>query len=149
MFMGKTRDDLVTQRDTDYLKQARAFYRQALQELRRGKKEKNEIVIRDAAEKGWNAVVQATNYLFQKLGYEVPKSHFDRRQGLLKLAKGHPQVEEQALRDRYMAREQGLHEYAFYEGVYDLALLEKDIRKVRGYIADITKVDARRGKEKA
>lgn len=120
-----------------YIDEAKRFYQEALRELERGKKENNETILRDAGEKAWNAIVQATNFLFEKRGQVVPKNHYGRRKALVELAKTDPKVEEKGLRDRYMAREQSLHEYCFYEGIYDLSLLEKDFEKVKKYIEDI------------
>lgn len=56
---------------------------------------------------------------------------------MIDFARGYAEVEERGLRDRYMAREQALHEYCFYEGIYDISLLERDIQKVKQYIEDI------------
>ena len=46
-----------------YLSEAKKFAEAALIELRRWEKEKIDVVMRDAAEKAWNAVLQATNAL--------------------------------------------------------------------------------------
>jgi hypothetical protein len=56
------------------------------------------------------------------------------------LAIRYPKIEELGLRDRFMARERGLHETCFYEGRCPIPLLEKDIEKVKKYIKDIEKL---------
>lgn len=126
-----------TKSERQYLDIAKRFYKAALRELYRGKKARDDTKIRDAAEKAWNAVVQATNYVFEQANLDVPSSHYDRRKGLIKLERRDGTFREKAFVDRYMAREQRLHEYCFYEGIYDVRLLEEDMKKVQQYIADI------------
>ena len=93
-----------------YLDTAKRFYKAALRELHRGRRARDDTKIRDAAEKAWNAVVQATNYVFEQAGLAVPSSHYDRRKGLIELERRDGTFREKALVDRYMAREQRLHE---------------------------------------
>jgi hypothetical protein len=124
----------------DYLAEAKALHKHALEEFRRGVQENDEMVIRDAAEKAWNAVVQATNYLFEKTRGPVPRSHFHRRKGLLELGKTVPAIKRRNLVDRYMAREQMLHEMCFYEGIYDRSILEENFDKVKKFITDVEEV---------
>ena len=120
-----------------YLEEARKFLREAEEEFERGKRDSDPVRIRDAAEKAWNCVVQATNALFEKKGLPVPQSHFDRRKGLAKLAEEDRRVRELGLRDRFAARSQTLHEECFYQGICPLELIEEDLIKVREYLKDI------------
>jgi uncharacterized protein (UPF0332 family) len=120
-----------------YIEEAKKFYEKAVEEFEKGKKEGDMVKIRDASEKAWNAIVQATNALFEKRGMKIPRSHAERRNGLDELAIKDPKVKEKGLRDRYMARDKSLHEHCFYEGHCPLPLLEEDIQKVKMYIEDI------------
>jgi hypothetical protein len=122
------------------LKKAKEFYQKAIEEFKKAKERKDDILFRDAAEKGWNAVVLATNELFLILGRPKPRSHFDRRKGLLKLEEENGIIKRKAFFDRFMAREQFLHEYCFYEGIYTEKKLELNLKKVKDYIKDVEKV---------
>lgn len=114
-----------------YIEDAKKFLEAAEKEFEQGKTTDDLIKIRQAAEKGWNATVQATNGLFAKKGQSIPKSNRQRRQGLKKIA---PE-----LRDRFEARSHSLHSECFYDGVCPLELIEEDIKKVREYISQIEK----------
>ncbi|MFQ6071878.1 MAG: PaREP1 family protein [Methanosarcinales archaeon] len=120
-----------------YIDEAKKFYEEAVIELERGKKENNTILIRDAGEKAWNAVLQATNALIESRGMSIPTSHHERRKKILEIARIEHKIREKGIRDRYMAREQSLHEDCFYDGIFTLSLLEEDIQKVKKYIEDI------------
>lgn len=49
------------------------------------KEAKSEVEVRDAAEKAWGAVVQATDALIYALKGRKPLSHFERRKALREL----------------------------------------------------------------
>ena len=110
----------------DYLREAKKFLEAAQREFQQGKARNDPVKIRNAAEKGWNATVQASNGLFAEKGEPVPKTNRERREGLEKLA---PE-----LRDRFEARAHSLHAQCFYDGVCPLGLVEKDLAKVGNYI---------------
>ncbi len=61
------------------LEEARKFLEEALKEFERGRRRKDTTLIRDASEKAWGAVVQATNNLFERKGLPVPRTHRERR----------------------------------------------------------------------
>lgn len=122
---------------SQYMDDAKKFYEESVKEFERGKKEENMILIRDAGEKAWNAVLQATNALIENKGMNIPTSHHERRKTLLELAKIEKRIREKGIRDRYMAREQRLHEDCFYDGIFTISSLEEDIQKVKKYIEDI------------
>lgn len=88
-------------------------------------------------EKGWGAVVQSTNALFERKGFEkLPKSHRDRRL-LLELEKRDKDVEELHIVDRVMARDHVLHMRGFYNGDIDADEVRENFAKVREYIEEI------------
>lgn len=128
----------------DYIKEAEKFLGEAFKEFADAKRDGKDRLIRDAAGKSWNAALQATNALFVIFGKTVPKSHFERRKKLEKLALEHHEIEERGFRKRYMARIQILHENCFYEGIYELPLFEKEFQKIRRYIEDVKKLRDKR-----
>ncbi len=105
-----------------------------------GKRDSDPLKVRDAAEKAWNAVVQATNALLAKRNFPLPQSHIERRRTLGELERQDPEVRELGLRDRFMARAQSLHEECFYEGYCPVEILERDLEKVKEYIEDIKRL---------
>jgi hypothetical protein len=123
-----------------YFEDALKFYEESLREFEEGVKESNPYKIRDAAEKAWNAVVQATNALLLKLMGKLPSSHWERRKMLRELEKKLPEVGRLMLRDRYGARERHLHEMVFYEGVIDVEDVKYELEKVEAYLSDVGRV---------
>jgi hypothetical protein len=95
------------------------------------------VKVRDAAEKAWNAVVQATDALIYALTGVRPMSHYERRVALRDLERRFEGARRLGLRDRYMARYKVLHGEAFYEGVVDLEEIEVELGKVEEYIRDV------------
>ena len=55
------------------LNKAKEFYTQSMKEYNRAKQEKSDVLFRDAAEKGWNAVVLGTNYFIERQTGLKPK----------------------------------------------------------------------------
>jgi len=123
-----------------YFEDALKFYEESLREFEEGVNESNPYKIRDAAEKAWNAVVQATNALLLKLMGKLPSSHWERGRMLRELEKMLPEVGRLMLRDRYGARERHLHEMVFYEGVIDVEDVKYELEKVEAYLNDIGRV---------
>ena len=125
----------------EYLAEARRFHEEAMREFERGKRGGDITVIRDAAEKAWGAVVQATNELIEKRGMAIPRTHVERRQRLGELERLDPKIKELGFRDRYGAREHYLHEDCFYDGICPIDTLEEDIfQKVKAYIEDVERL---------
>jgi len=120
-----------------FLKDSKDFLDRGVKEIEEGIKINDQLKIRDAAEKLWNAVISATNALILHYLDVVPASHWERRKLLEKLEDVVPKVEELGFRDRYGARERYLHEMTFCDGIIDGEMLRKEIEKVKKYIADI------------
>ena len=127
-----------------YVEDAERFLDEASKEFARGVRENNAYVIRDAAEKAWNAVVQATNALILSYLGKVPSSHWERRRLLRELEKMYPEIEKLGLRDRYSARERNLHELVFYEGIIDVEDIKIEIEKAKRFIEDVKKLIEKR-----
>lgn len=114
------------------------FISEAKREFAQARREKDRILMRDAAEKGWNACIQALNYLFAKEGISpLPKSHRERRIKLRELEATSLKVKEKGIFDRFMARDHILHERAFYDGDVIEEEIEEELRKVEAFIKDI------------
>jgi hypothetical protein len=75
-----------------YLTDAKMFYQEATKEFERGKADGNEFIVRDAAEKAWNAMVQATNHLRQRSDMPIPDTHREMRRLLAELENQGPRV---------------------------------------------------------
>ena len=123
-----------------YFEDALKFYEESLREFEEGVNESTPYKIRDAAEKAWNAVVQATNALLLKLMGKLPSSHWERGRMLRELERMLPEVGRLMLRDRYGAGERHLHEMVFYEGVIDVGDVEYELEKVEAYLSDVGRV---------
>jgi hypothetical protein len=124
-----------------YVSEARKFLEAAFIEFERGEKECRDVLIRDAAEKAWNAIIQATNALLLSKGFpeEKIRSHRDRRLALNSLELRGPEMRAKGFRDRFGAGEHYLHEMCFYEGEYLPEGVKDDLLKARSYIEDVEK----------
>jgi len=122
-----------------YVSEAMKFLEAALIEFERWKEKKSDVIIRDSAEKAWNAILQATNALLIARGFPEEKleSHRDRRLALNSLELKDPQIRAKGFRDRFGAREHYLREMCFHEGEYLPEGVRDDITKVRSYIDDV------------
>ena len=123
-----------------YMDDSMRFVEEALKEFKVGVENNDAIRIRDAAEKAWNAVVQATNALILYYLGKTPSSHWERRRLLRELERVKPEVESLGLRDRYSARERNLHELVFYEGVIDVNDVEFELEKAKTYVEDVRRL---------
>lgn len=121
------------------LEESYGFYNEAIKELEEGIKEGNTIKLCDAAEKAWNAVVQATNALILKRIGFLPKSHYERRRALKEIEDKDKELAKLGIYDRYAARSRLLHGEVFYKGILDHDLLRLEIKKALEFIEIIKK----------
>lgn len=131
---------MLADRALVYFEDAKRFYEEALKEFEEGVRRGDPYRVRDAAERAWNAVVQATNALLLKLAGKLPSSHWERRRMLRELEAKMPEVGALMLRDRYGVREGHLREMVFYEGVVDVEDIRYELGKVRAYLDDVGKL---------
>lgn len=96
-----------------YLEDAWEFYKRGVDEIKRGVERGDAYMIRDGAEKLWNAVVQAANALVYRHTGTTPASHWERRKKLYELEDRYEEVRKLGLADRYSAREGNLHGLVF------------------------------------
>jgi len=123
-----------------FLQNALDFFMRGSKEIDEGFRLNEQLKIRDAAEKLWNAIINATNALILKELDVVPASHWERRKLLEKLEDLLPEVEKLDLRDRYGARERYLHEMTFYDGIIDPEMLRREVDRVKKYLDDVKKL---------
>jgi len=128
--------------EVNFLDEARKFLDAAYTEFERGVKEGRDEVIRDAAEKAWNATIQATTALLlaKGIGEEEVKTYRQKRLTLEELSIKDEEVRQLGLGDRFMAREYRLHIRCFYDGEYTVDAIREELDKVKQYIDDIAKI---------
>jgi hypothetical protein len=123
-----------------FLDDAKEFLERGFKEFEEAVKLNDNVRIRDAAEKLWNATINATNALILSYFDIVPASHWERRRLLEKLEDANPEVKKLGFRDRYGARDRYLHEMTFYDGIIDVEMLRKEVEKVKEYINDVCRL---------
>jgi len=122
------------------LQSVEEIYRGAVEELKRASKESKPMLLRDSCEKGWLAVVEATNILFFKKSLGPAESHRDRREKLWKLEAEDATLKALGIYDRVNARAFSLHVQGFYEGTLDEESIKRELEMVRRYIDDVRKL---------
>ena len=125
-----------------FLDEARRFLDAAHAEFEKGIKEGRDEAIRDAAEKAWNATIQATTALLLSKGFseEEVKTYKQKRLTLEELSIKDEDVRRLGLGDRFMAREYRLHVRCFYDGEYTIDTIREELDKAKQYIDDIAKL---------
>lgn len=125
---------------TKYLLQARKFYSASLEEFLQGRKKEDEIQIRQAAEKGWGAAVQATNALLVRRGIKVPRGTAKREELLFDVEEKDKKIKELRLGERFSHFLRSLHSECFYDGDVSVKRVDRDLRKVGEYIEAVAKL---------
>ena len=115
----------------------------AFEALEHAKKEYEEYLrtrepmkLRNACEKGWLAVVLATDYLITCAGVEKPHGRAERSELLEELEERVEEVKRLGMSDRMWARAQRLHAEGFYEGWMNDKSLERELKRVEAYLND-------------
>lgn len=121
------------------IKKADEFYKQAVIEFNRARQKKSDVLFRDAAEKGWNAVVLATNYLIEKGLDKKPRNNRERRDKLFEIQNKNGKIKKYKFYERFGARAFYLHMQCFYDGNYTEEQLLENIKKVKSYLHDVQK----------
>jgi len=122
------------------LKEAREAYLKAREELERSLEKGDTMLLRDACEKGWLAIVKATDALLEGRGLGKGESYKDRRDKLWDLSRRDYTIETLGLHDRFGAREATLHIHGFYDGIVGLELANEELEKVERYLSDVEKL---------
>jgi len=107
----------------------------ATEELERGRKMRQNFLLRNSADKAFLAVVQAVNDAVKaKLG-KVPLNHSERRRFLRDWGR-------EDLRAEYSDLMKDLHEDCFYTGIIDEEVIDAAFKKAGEFIAKIAKLEA-------
>jgi len=120
-----------------YIKETEDVYEHALREYEAAAEKGDQVLLRDACEKGWLAMVKATDALFIKKRLEPARSHEERRERLRELARKELEVERKGFYDRLGARGFHLHIQGFYDGMVKPEFVREELQKVGEYIRDI------------
>jgi hypothetical protein len=113
----------------DALKEAWKAFQTAREELERYRIEGDQMVLRNAAEKGWLAVDKAVEALLKAHGVEA-RTYREKRDQLVKLGF-------ETLRDGFAAREKLLHIDCFYDEMCDEEFVSRELAKVEEMLREI------------
>ena len=119
------------------LEEAKRALKLARKELEEFRKEREALRLRDACEKGWLAVLMATDALLTEFGLGKPESYAERRALLKRLEEEVPKAAELGLRDRLGARGYYLHILGYHEGSLVEEEVEEELDKVERYLEDV------------
>jgi len=122
----------------NYILLAKNFSEKAIKEFLSA--DGDEDKIRQSAEKGWLAVLYATNALFEKKGIKLPKGARSREDLLFELERKDKRVNELSIIDRYKNFLFTLHIECFYEGDFSIKIVRRYLDKIKNYIDDIEKI---------
>jgi hypothetical protein len=113
----------------DALEEAWKAFQNAREELERYRIEGDQMILRNAAEKGWLAVNKAIEALLKAHGVEA-RTYREKRDQLVKIGF-------ETLRDRFAAREKLLHIDCFYDGMCDEEFVSRELAKVEEMLREI------------
>ena len=122
------------------LEEARRALELALNELKEYRTGREPLRLRDACEKGWLAVLLATDALLTRHGFKKPESYAERRTLLRELEKKVPEAAELGLRDRFGAKGYYLHILGYHEGSLRDEEVAEELERVKRYIEDVEKL---------
>ena len=117
-----------------YLLAAKKFHQDALAEFAAAGTNGQDTKIRQAAEKGWGAVVQATNHFLAKRKIKVPGGTRRRLELLVELEERDPRVRKAGIADKYRVFLHSLHVECFYDGTYSVKIVQRDLRRLSDFI---------------
>ena len=95
------------------------------------------LPFREAAEKSWIALSQATDILVENLLHKVPKGSYERRLALREIEAKWPEVASKHLYDRYGAISNYVRNNQNYYSSMDLEMLRFEVGRLEAYIADV------------
>jgi hypothetical protein len=98
------------------------------------------LPFREAAEKGWIVLFQATDMLVEKLLHKVPKGSYDRRLALREIESKMPELASKHFYDRYGALSNYLRNNQNYYSTLDLEMLRYEIGRLGLYLSDVKAV---------
>jgi hypothetical protein len=116
------------------LEGAKRALKLARRELGEFRRDREALRLRDACEKGWLAVLMATDALLAEFGLGKPESYAERRMLLKKLEVRVTKAVELGLRNRLGARGYYLHILGYHEGSLVEEEVEEELNKVEEYL---------------
>jgi len=137
-YMGAGKDPRSSGRTV--LEEAKRALELADRELEEFCRERDALRLRDACEKGWLAVLLATDALLAELGLGKPESYAERRVLLRELERKVPRTEKLGLRDRLGARGYYLHILGYHEGSLREDEVAEELSKARKYVEDVKRL---------
>ena len=124
-----------------YMDDAWAFYNHALGELREWRITDDPILLRDAAEKTWGAVIMASNALLESRGITPPSGTNARKNAIISLENGDRRLRALRLSRMFKDVKEILHQDCFYDGNCPTELVTDWIsRDARAYLEDVSRV---------
>lgn len=106
----------------------------AYEEYKRFEEGRDLLLLRDACEKAWLAIILATDQLLVSKGVGKPSSYRERREMLRRLVAGRPELEGLGIDDRFYARAYKLNILGLHEGAIDPEDVEEELRKAEEYL---------------
>jgi hypothetical protein len=95
------------------------------------------LPFREAAEKSWIALSQATDILVENLLHKVPKGSYERRLALREIEAKWPEVASKHFYDRYGAISNYVRNNQNYYSSMDLEMLRYEVGRLNAYITDV------------
>ena len=124
-----------------YMDDAWAFYNHALGELREWRITDDPILLRDAAEKTWGAVIMASNALLESRGITPPSGTNARKNAIISLENGDRRLRALRLSRMFKDVKEILHQDCFYDGNCPTELVTEWIsRDALAYLEDVSRV---------
>ncbi len=121
-----------------YMDEARGFHRHALGELREWRLTDDPILLRDAAEKTWGAIIMASNALLESRGVKPPDGTNSRMNEIIRLENRDRRLRALGLSEAFDTAKGILHQDCFYEGNCPTELITDWVeRYARAYLEDV------------
>ncbi len=112
----------------------------AHEEYKKSREKGDPLLLRDAGEKAWLAVILATDLLLTTMGAGRPSSYRERKDMLRTLMAKEPKLAELGIDDKFYARAYKLHILGFHEGALESEDIEEELSKTEEYLKTIEKV---------
>ena len=121
-----------------YMDEARGFHRHAQRELREWRLTDDPILLRDAAEKTWGAIIMASNALLESRGVKPPDGTNSRMNEIIRLENRDRRLRALGLSEAFDTAKGILHQDCFYEGNCPTELITDWVeRYARAYLEDV------------
>jgi hypothetical protein len=133
---NRTYNKLIKDADV-FFNVAMKEYKKGISALTNGKKEKGDKIIRQAAEKAWNAAVQAVKALAVSNGKKIPRNFNAQKIFLIDMEKNNGTLNGYPFYAVFKGFASQLHGECFYHGEYQPD--EHDFKDVKRFINEIKK----------